>query len=224
MISSTQTRTASSAEVLTRMLASPIVPVFYHADIEYAKRIITACYNGGIRVFEFTNRGANAFEVFSKLKQYVREQYPEMILGIGTIYNGQDAEAFIDAGADFVVQPVTTADVAAMCRHHDVPWIPSALTPNEIFHATRLGAAVVKIFPGNMVGPAYVKAVHGPMPQVKIMVTGGVEPTTESIGKWFEGGVSAVGMGSKLFEDADDLEALAGRISALVEFVDSIKK
>ncbi|KAA9339188.1 bifunctional 4-hydroxy-2-oxoglutarate aldolase/2-dehydro-3-deoxy-phosphogluconate aldolase [Hymenobacter busanensis] len=213
----------SSADVLRRVQQAPLVPVFFHADLAHAQQIVQACYEGGIRVFEFTNRGANAFEVFSKLREFVRENCPDMLLGIGTIYNAKDAEAFIMAGADFVVQPITTADVAAICRHHDVAWVPGVLTPNEIFHATRLGAAIVKIFPGSAVGPDYVKAVHGPMPNVKIMVTGGVEPTTESLQAWFGAGVTAVGMGSQLFKNADDLGALSQRIAALMAFVETVK-
>ncbi|KUG07461.1 ketohydroxyglutarate aldolase [Solirubrum puertoriconensis] len=209
----------ASVDVLARVLEAPVIPVFYHADVAHAQQIISACYAGGIRVFEFTNRGSNAFEVFTKLRSYVRDNCPEMLLGIGTIYNAQDAEAFIQAGADFVVQPVTTADVAAICRHYDVAWVPGVMTLNEIFHATRLGAQMVKIFPGNVVGPDYVKAVHGPMPKVKIMVTGGVEPTIESLGAWFGAGVSCVGMGSQLFKNADDLGALSGRIADLMDFV-----
>jgi len=213
----------ASANVLARVLETPLIPVFYHADVAYAQQIISACYAGGIRVFEFTNRGSNAFEVFGKLKTFARECCPDLLLGIGTIYNAQDAAAFIQAGADFVVQPVTTADVAATCRHYDVAWVPGVMTLNEIFHATRLGAPMVKIFPGNVVGPDYVKAVHGPMPQVKIMVTGGVEPTLESLGAWFGAGVSCVGIGSQLFKDADDLDALSSRIADLLDFIKTFK-
>ncbi|MCC3158055.1 bifunctional 4-hydroxy-2-oxoglutarate aldolase/2-dehydro-3-deoxy-phosphogluconate aldolase [Hymenobacter sp. 15J16-1T3B] len=214
----------ASKEVLSRVLQAPVVPVFYHADVQHAQNIISACYAGGIRVFEFTNRGDNAFEVFSKLRTYVRDNCPDMLLGIGTIYNAKDAEAFILAGADFVVQPITTADVAAICRHYDIAWVPGVMTLNEIFHATRLGAGMVKIFPAGVLGPDYIKAVHGPMPKVKIMVTGGVEPTTESLGAWFGAGVSAVGMGSQLFKDSSDLEALGQRIAELMAFVDTVKK
>ncbi|GAA4381439.1 bifunctional 4-hydroxy-2-oxoglutarate aldolase/2-dehydro-3-deoxy-phosphogluconate aldolase [Hymenobacter koreensis] len=223
LATSSYTPPVSSADVLARVLDSPVIPVFFHADIDHAQRMLSACYAGGIRVFEFTNRGANAFEVFSKLRQYVRDNCPDMLLGIGTIYNAKDAEAFILAGADFVVQPITTADVAAICRHHDVAWVPGVMTLNEIFHATRLGAAIVKIFPGNVVGPDYVKAVRGPMPNVKIMVTGGVEPTVESLREWFGAGVNCVGMGSQLFKNADDTDALSARIAELLAFVETVK-
>lgn len=206
-----------SSLVIQAILRQQVVPVFYHDDATYAQQIVDICYKAGIRVFEFANRGANAFAVFTKLRAHVTAQYPDLLLGTGTIYNAKEAEVFLEAGTDFVVQPITTADVAAVCRHFDVPWIPSALTPNEIFHATRLGAALVKIFPGSIVGPDYVRAVLAPMPNVKIMVTGGVEPTEENLRAWFEAGVSVVGMGSKLFKDSEDHTVLADRIAQVVQ-------
>ena len=123
----------------------------------------------------------------------------------------------LPSAAAFVVQPCATAEVAEVCAAHDIPWLPGALTPTEINQAVRLGAAVVKIFPGNAVGPDYVKSLRGPMPDVKLMVTGGVEPTEESLNAWFGAGVNAVGMGSQLFKDADDTDALAARIADLMQ-------
>ena len=209
---------------LASLLRYPVVPVFYHADAAYAQRIVQACYAGGIRVFEFVNRGEQALDVFKQLQEFVGVQCPDMVLGIGTIYKAAEAEQFIAAGAEFVVQPLATAEVAEVCRAHDIPWLPGALTPTEIYNATELGAAVVKIFPGNLVGPDYVKALRGPMPHIKLMVTGGVEPTRESVSAWFGAGVNAVGMGSQLFKNADDTDALAARISELMGFVCDLKK
>ncbi|NVO31852.1 beta/alpha barrel domain-containing protein [Hymenobacter lapidiphilus] len=214
----------AAPEALARMLQAPLVPVFYHADIEHAKQIVQACYAGGVRVFEFTNRGDNALPVFRQLREFARHECPELLLGIGTVYDAKTAEAFIAAGSDFVVQPVTTADVAATCQHHDVAWVPGVLTPNEIFQAIQLGAELVKIFPGNLVGPDYVKAIHGPMPQMKIMVTGGVEPTLESLTAWFAGGVSCVGIGSQLFKNSADPAALTARVAGLISFIHSLKR
>lgn len=212
------------AETLATLLRHPVVPVFYHADAAYAQRIVQACYTGGIRVFEFVNRGEHALAVFTQLQDFVREQCPDMMLGIGTIYKAAAAEQFIAAGAEFVVQPLATAEVAEVCNAHDIPWLPGALTPTEIYNATQLGAAVVKIFPGNIVGPDYVKALRGPMPDVKLMVTGGVEPTQQSVSAWFGAGVNAVGMGSQLFKNADDTDALAASIGELMRFVDGLKQ
>ena len=212
------------SETLAALLRYPVVPVFYHADAAYAQRIVQACYAGGIRVFEFVNRGEHALAVFTQLRGFVAAQCPDMILGIGTIYKAAEAERFIAAGAEFVVQPLATAEVAEVCRAHDIPWLPGALTPTEIYNASELGAAVVKIFPGNLVGPDYVKALRGPMPYIKLMVTGGVEPTRESVSAWFGAGVNAVGMGSQLFKNADDTDALAARISELMGFVNELQK
>ena len=214
----------TSSETLAALLRYPVVPVFYHADAAYAQRIVQACYAGGIRVFEFVNRGEQALTVFRQLQEFVQAQCPDMMLGIGTIYKAAEAEQFIAVGAEFVVQPLATVEVAEVCRAHDIPWLPGALTPTEIYNASELGAAVVKIFPGNLVGPDYVKALRGPMPHIKLMVTGGVEPTRESVSAWFGAGVNAVGMGSQLFKNADDTEALAARIGELMGFVDELRK
>ena len=219
-----QTAVSASAATLDALLRYPVVPVFYHADVAHAQRLLQACYAGGIRVFEFTNRGTNALAVFTELQTYVRANCPDMVLGIGTLYTAEQAEQFIAAGAAFVVQPCATAEVAEVCAAHDVPWLPGALTPTEIHQAMRLGASVVKIFPGNLVGPDYVKSLRGPMPDVPLMVTGGVEPTHESLSAWFGAGVNAVGMGSQLFKDADDTAALAARIADLMQFVTTLKK
>ncbi|SFQ41233.1 bifunctional 4-hydroxy-2-oxoglutarate aldolase/2-dehydro-3-deoxy-phosphogluconate aldolase [Hymenobacter arizonensis] len=212
------------AATLATLLAHPVVPVFYQADAAYAQRIVQACYNGGIRVFEFVNRGEQAMVVFEQLQEFVQQQCPDMVLGIGTIYKAQEAEEFIAAGAEFVVQPLATAEVAEVCRAHDIPWLPGAMTPTEIYNASQQGAAVVKIFPGNVVGPDYVKALRGPMPNTKLMVTGGVEPTHESLSAWFGAGVNAVGMGSQLFKNADDTDALATRIAELMQIVAQLGK
>ncbi|MCB2379553.1 bifunctional 4-hydroxy-2-oxoglutarate aldolase/2-dehydro-3-deoxy-phosphogluconate aldolase [Hymenobacter sp. BT635] len=211
----------SSAEVLERVLQAPLVPVFFHADAAYAQRVVKACYEGGVRVFEFTNRGANAFEVFTQLQRYVREHLPEMLLGIGTIYTAAQAEQFIAAGADFVVQPIMTTDVAEACRRHDVAWVPGAMTLTEVYTASQLGAGLVKIFPGNVLGPDFIKSLRGPMPAVKLMVTGGVEPTQASLTEWFGAGVNVVGIGSQLFKGADDVAVLAPRIAPLMQFLTS---
>ena len=212
------------ADTLAALLCYPVVPVFYHADLAFAQRILQACYAGGIRVFEFVNRGAQALEVFTQLQPFVAANCPEMVLGIGTIYKAAEAEQFIAAGAEFVVQPLATAEVAQVCKAHDIPWLPGALTPTEIYHATELGAAMVKIFPGNLVGPDYIRALRGPLPHVKLMVTGGVEPTEASVGAWFGAGVNAVGMGSQLFNNADDTAALSARIAQLMQFVQTLSK
>jgi 2-dehydro-3-deoxyphosphogluconate aldolase/(4S)-4-hydroxy-2-oxoglutarate aldolase len=214
----------SSSDVLAQVLAAPLVPVFFNADAVYAQSIVRACYAGGIRVFEFTNRGANAFEVFEELAKLTKSDCPDLVLGIGTIYNAADAERFIAAGAAFIVQPVTTADVAEACQRHDVAWVPGAMTLNEIYNATQLGAQLVKVFPGNAVGPDYIKALRGPMPNVKLMVTGGVEATEASLTEWFGAGINVVGIGSQLFKGASDPAAITARVTPLMQFIKTISE
>lgn len=206
-------------DILNRCREYPIVPVFYHGDADHTKAIVKACYDGGMRVFEFTNRGDGARRVFAELVPFVREQCPDLALGIGTILTPESAEEFIGTGADFVVQPVTTATVAAVCHAHNVPWMPAGATLNEIYQATLLGADLVKVFPGNVVGPGFIKAIKGPMPHLNLMVTGGVEPTAESLTAWFRAGVTCVGIGSQLFSGNLSADALRDRITQLMTLV-----
>ncbi|NIJ55564.1 bifunctional 4-hydroxy-2-oxoglutarate aldolase/2-dehydro-3-deoxy-phosphogluconate aldolase [Dyadobacter arcticus] len=176
-----------------------IVPLFYHADIEIAKEVINASYRGGARAFEFTNRGENAYNVFTALLAYTKESLPGLSLGIGTIFDVETAQKFIDAGTDFIVTPFFNPEVGAACLRANIPWIPGVSTLTEIYNAQQAGAEVVKLFPGEVVGSAFVRAIRGPMPKIKIMVTGGVQPTRESINEWFGAGAYAVGLGSNLF-------------------------
>ena len=176
-----------------------VLPLFYHADVEVAKEVINASYRGGARVFEFTNRGENAFNVFTALLAHVKESLPGLSFGIGTIYDAATAQKYIDAGTDFIVTPCLNPEVGKVCAIANIPWIPGITTLTEIYNATQAGAEVVKLFPGDVVGSKFVKAIKGPMPNIKIMVTGGVQPTKESIDEWFGAGVYAVGLGSNLF-------------------------
>ncbi len=206
-------------DIIYVLQESPLVPVFYHPDPGYVQSILKACYDGGMRVFEYTNRGEKAREIFPLLKSFVTEQCPGMLLGIGTIYRAEEAEYFIKAGADFVVQPVTTAAVAEICHKHNIPWLPAGATLNEIYAARELGAQVVKVFPGNVLGPAFIKAIKGPMADAQLMVTGGVEPTEKSLQEWFGSGILAAGLGSQLFGASVDTSQLADKIKSLLQFV-----
>jgi len=177
-----------------------IVPVFYHADSEVAKKVVKACYDGGIRAFEFTNRGDFAHEVFAELVKWADKDCPEMILGIGSIVDAPTAALYIQLGANFVVGPLLNADIFKVCNRRQIAYSPGCATTSEIGQAQELGAEIVKVFPGgNVGGPSFVKNIKGPMPWSKIMVTGGVEPTEENLSAWFRAGVTAVGMGSNLF-------------------------
>jgi 2-dehydro-3-deoxyphosphogluconate aldolase/(4S)-4-hydroxy-2-oxoglutarate aldolase len=195
--------------------------LFFNADLTVAQHVLKACYDGGIRVFEFTNRGAEAPAIFAKLIDYCEKECPDLVLGIGTIYDAKQANEFIAMGADFMLQPFTTPEVGEVCAKHDIPWMPGTMTLTEIRNAEILGAKYVKIFPGNVVGPGFVKAIKGPMPKTKIMVTGGVEPNKESLSSWFGAGAAAVGMGSQLFP-ADliakkDYQSISNTISDLIK-------
>ncbi|HHT29202.1 MULTISPECIES: bifunctional 4-hydroxy-2-oxoglutarate aldolase/2-dehydro-3-deoxy-phosphogluconate aldolase [Petrimonas] len=198
----------SRIEVYRAMMDTGIVPVFYHADTEIAKQVVKACYEGGIRVFEFTNRGDFAQEVFAELVKWARRECPGMILGIGSIVDAPTAALYIQLGANFVVGPLLNPDIFKVCNRRQIAYSPGCATTTEIGYAQELGAEIVKLFPGGDVGgPSFVKNIKGPMPWSKIMVTGGVSPSEESLSAWFKAGVTCVGMGSNLFPK----EVLANR-------------
>ncbi|UII27166.1 bifunctional 4-hydroxy-2-oxoglutarate aldolase/2-dehydro-3-deoxy-phosphogluconate aldolase [Fulvivirga maritima] len=189
----------SRIEVALKMKETGMVPVFYHADLDTCKQVIKACYEGGVRVFEFTNRGDFAHEIFSALAKFVAQETPEMMLGVGSVVDGPTAALYIQSGADFIVAPVINEDTAKVCNRRKILWSPGCGSLTEISKAEELGAEVVKIFPATQVGgPDFVKAVKGPCPWSSIMPTGGVEPTEENLSAWFKAGVHCVGMGSQL--------------------------
>ena len=187
-------------QVLSAMAETGLVPVFYHPDVEVAKQVVKACYEGGVRVFEFTNRGDFAHEVFGELVKLAAIECHEMILGIGSIVDAPTAALYLQLGANFVVGPLLNPEIFKVCNRRSVPYSPACATTSEIGYAQELGADIVKIFPaGNVGGPSYVKNIKAPMPWTNVMVTGGVEPTDENLSKWFQAGVTCVGMGSNLF-------------------------
>lgn len=177
-----------------------MVPVFYHSDLEVSKQVLKACYLGGVRAFEFTNRGDYAHEIFGELNKWAAKECPDMILGIGSIIDAGTASIFLQLGANFVVGPLLNPDIFKVCNRRQVTYIPGCGSVSEIGYAQELGAEIIKVFPaGNVGGPSFVKNVKAPMPWSNLMVTGGVEPTEENLTKWFEAGVACVGMGSNLF-------------------------
>ena len=190
----------SKIEVLQTMKQSGMVPVFYNADIETAKQVVKACYEGGVRAFEFTNRGDFAPEIFGELSRWVKGECPEMILGVGSVVDAPTAALYIQLGANFVVGPLFNAEVAKVCNRRCIPYTPGCGSVTEIGAAQEAGCDLTKIFPaGNVGGPSFVKNVLAPMPWSMIMATGAVEPTEENLSAWFKAGVTVVGMGSKLF-------------------------
>ncbi|MDD6209994.1 MAG: bifunctional 4-hydroxy-2-oxoglutarate aldolase/2-dehydro-3-deoxy-phosphogluconate aldolase [Bacteroidales bacterium] len=187
-------------EVALRMAETGMVPVFYHKDAVVCKEVVRACYAGGVRVFEFTNRGDYAHEVFASLNKWVETELPGLILGVGSVVDAPTAALYIQLGANFIVSPILNPEIAKVCNRRKIAWSPGCGSLNDISYAEELGAEIVKIFPGTSVGgPDFVKAVKGPCPWSSIMPTGGVEPDEENLKMWFNAGVTCVGMGSKLF-------------------------
>ena len=190
----------SRIEVAQTMKETGLVPVFYDADTELCKQVVKACYDGGIRVFEFTNRGDFAAEVFKELNQWAAVECPEMIMGVGSIVDEGTTALYIALGANFIVSPLIDEGMARVCNKRKIAWSPGCGSVTEIGRAHELGCEVVKIFPGSSVGgPDFVKGVMGPMPYASIMPTGGVSPDEANLSAWFKAGVHCVGMGSQLF-------------------------
>ncbi len=185
-------------EVAKVMKDTGMVPLFYHQDLEVSKKVITACYKGGARLLEFTARGDFAHEVFGELVKYVTKELPQMIMGVGSVTDAASASRFMALGANFIVTPVLREDIALVCNRRKVLWSPGCGSLTEIARAEELGCEIVKLFPGGIYGPEFVKAVRGPQPWTSIMPTGGVAPTKENLEGWFKAGVTCVGMGSKL--------------------------
>ena len=186
-------------QVLQTMKETGIVPVFYNADVEVSKNVLKACYEGGIRAFEFTNRGDFAQEVFAELVKFANKELPGMIMGVGSVVDPGTAALYIQLGANFVVGPVFNPAVAPVCNRRLIPYCPGCGSVTEVSSAQEAGCAVCKVGPGDVLGPAFVKDLRGPMPWSQIMVTGGVKPEKTNLEGWFKAGVTCVGMGSNLF-------------------------
>jgi len=215
-------------QVLTAMIDTGLVPVFYDQDTETAKLIVAALAAGGARTIEFTNRGDHAFEVFSDLQKHVSIEHPDVILGIGSVVDAVTAGIYLNLGANFVVGPMLDPEVARVCNRRKVPYLPGCATLTEISTAEELGCEIVKLFPGDLVGgPAFVKAVRGPCPWSLLMPTGGVDITRESLAAWFEQGVPCVGIGSKLVSTdlvaASDWTELERRTAQVMTTIASIR-
>ena len=186
-------------EVMQKIGETGMVPVFYHSDAEIAKQVIKACYEGGVRAFEFTNRGDFAQEVFAECVKFAAKECPELAMGVGSVVDAPTAALYIQLGACFVVGPLFNPDIAPVCNRRQIPYCPGCGTVSEIGKAQELGCELCKLFPGDVYGPAFVKGMMAPCPWTKLMVTGGVAPTKENLTAWVKAGVYCVGMGSKLF-------------------------
>lgn len=216
-------------QVALKMAETGMIPVFYHKDIEICKKVLKACYDGGVRVFEFTNRGDFAHEVFAELNKYAAKEIPEMILGVGSVVEAGTTSLYIQLGANFVVSPVLNEDMAKVCNRRKISWSPGCGSVSEISKAEELGAEIVKIFPGSQVGgPKFVEAVKGPLSWSSIMPTGGVDTSEENLSAWFKAGVTCVGMGSQLVTkeivEKGDFQKLTDECKKALEIIKKYKK
>lgn len=218
----------SRIEVANAMKETGMVPLFFNNDIELSKQVLKACYNGGARLLEFTARGDFAHEVFGALVKYAVKELPGMILGVGSVTDAAAASLYMALGANFVVTPVFREDIAIACNRRKVLWSPGCGTLTEIARAEELGCEIVKLFPGDIYGPQFVKGVKGPQPWTSIMPTGGVAPTEENLSAWFNAGVTCVGMGSKLISKEiianKDYAKLAADVKAALDIVKKVRK
>lgn len=186
-------------QVMAKIAEAPMVPVFYHKDAEVAKAVVKACYEGGVRAFEFTNRGDYAHEIFEEVVKFAAKECPDMAVGVGSVVDPGTASLYMQLGACFVVGPLFNPEIAKVCNRRQVPYTPGCGSISEVGYAQEVGCELCKVFPGDVLGPKFVKGLLAPMPWSKLMVTGGVEPTEENLKSWFAAGVYCVGMGSKLF-------------------------
>ena len=192
--------------VLNKIGSTGMVPVFYHKDAATAKQVIKACYEGGVRAFEFTNRGDFAHEVFAECVRFASVECPDLALGVGSVVDAPTAALYIQLGACFVVGPLFNPEIAVVCNRRLIPYCPGCGSVSEIGKAQEVGCDLTKVFPGDVYGPAFVKGLMAPCPWSKIMVTGGVAPTEENLSSWIKASVFCVGMGSKLFPDEKVME------------------
>lgn len=217
----------SKEEIVKVMRDTGVVPLFTHDNAAEAQQVVEAAYRGGVRAFEFTNRRQNSFEIFTHLVNE-RKKFPDLILGIGTVMDATMTKKFIDAGADFIISPILKLEMAEVCRKHNIPWIPGCATLTEIVTARDNDAAVIKVFPGSVLGPGFVSSILPVVPDLRLMITGGVEPTRENLSAWFRAGAMCVGMGSQLFTkdilQNKDWNLLTERVRQALALVKEIRK
>tara|TARA_B100001996_G_C18619151_1_gene576963 strand:+ start:651 stop:1316 length:666 start_codon:yes stop_codon:yes gene_type:complete len=214
-------------EVVQVMRSNGLVPLFYNSDINTCKKIVKACYDGGSRILEFTNRGDMAYKIFEELLIYVSKNCPGMVLGVGSLTDASSASLYIQIGANFIITPVLREDIVSICNRRKVFWSAGCGTLTEICRAEELGCEVVKLFPGGIYGPDFVKAIKGPQPWTYIMPTGGVSNDKKNLLEWFNSGVFCVGMGSKLISkeiiESNNYKKLSKDVSNVLSIINSIR-
>jgi len=219
-------RTRLDTAILMR--ETGVVPLYYNPDTETCKQVIRACYSGGLKIFEFTNRGDFAHEVFGALVKWAEKELPDLVLGVGSVVDAATSSLYIQLGASFIVSPLLNEEMARVCNRRKVLWMPGCATVSEISKAEELGAEVVKIYPASMLGgPAFIKAIKGPCPWSQLMPSGGVSPTLENLKSWFDAGAFCVGMGSKLITSdiirENKYDLLQEKAAEIVQMVKKIR-
>ena len=186
------------SEILKLIPEQGVLPLFFYKDTQVSIEVLKALYSAGIRSVEYTNRGEAALTNFREMRKVCDTELEGMYLGVGTIKNAETARAFIEAGADYIISPGLVEDAIKVAEENGLLWVPGCMTPTEIIRADQLGAKMVKLFPGNLLGPSFLSAIKELFPNLLFMPTGGVEVEKENLAGWFKAGVCAVGMGSKL--------------------------
>ena len=213
-------------EMIELVKSTGFLPLFYHEDPQFSVDMVKALYAAGVRCIEYTNRGKAALNNFKIILENRVKHYPDLVLAVGTIQTQKEADAFIDVGADFLISPFFDQSIADTAYLHKKLWIPGCMTPTEIHAAEAAGCNLVKLFPGNVLGPGFVSAIKPLFPSIHFIVTGGV--TNENIEAWFKAGVVGVGLGSQLFTkemmEAKNFELLQGEIKKLIGLVQAFKK
>ena len=214
-------------DVINQMQKTGLIPLFYQKDVNIAKKIAKACYDGGARLLEITHRGDFAHEVFRELVLFAKDTLPEMILGVGSITDAGAASDYMKMGANFIVTPVFREDIAIVCNRQKVLWSPGCGTLTEIAIAEERGAEIIKLFPGNIYGPDFVKAIKGPQPWTSIMPSGGVNTSKENLKGWFDAGVTCVGIGSQLISktiiEQKDFDELKVSVNSVLKTIKSLR-
>ena len=214
-------------EVAQAMKDTGMIPLFFSNDLDLSKNILKACYDGGARLMEFTSRGDFAHEIFAELTKYAIKELPGMIMGVGSVTDAAAASLYMQLGANFIVTPVLREDIALVCNRRKVLWSPGCGTLTEIAKAEELGCEIVKLFPGDLYGPRFVKSIKAPQPWTSIMPTGGVDPTEDSLKSWFEAGVTCVGIGSQLISKeiiaTKDYAGLTKKVKEVLDIIAKLK-
>lgn len=215
-------------EIQDQIIKQGLLPLFYNNDGDVSIQLLKALYAGGIRSVEYTNRGEAALTNFKAMKKVCETEMKDMHLGVGTIKNAAMARSFVDAGSDYIICPGLAADVAEVADANNMLWIPGCMTPTEIIAAEKMGARIIKLFPGNVLGPGFMSGIKELFPGLLFMPTGGVETTKENIEAWFKAGVCAVGMGSKLVSkevmENKKYDQLTAETKKIISIINDCKK